>query len=145
MNKQLNSWFAMYNNYFETNDLLTDKQYAYLKGKSTTIVAENIVDSIITSIEDRYKYVEIFCDLTKAFDVSKIYWYKNEICMVLLESEHNTAYYNFCTSTMKQIPIWYKFKLGSIQSEVIRMLYVHCPFLFPTWYCDRRTLYTFTR
>ncbi|KAI5641077.1 ENTH domain-containing protein [Phthorimaea operculella] len=46
-----------------------DRQYAYRKGKSTTTAAHQVTDSILTSIDDRYKTAGIFCDLTKAFDV----------------------------------------------------------------------------
>lgn len=56
-------------NHFETNDLLTDRQYAYRKDKSTTAAAHQITDTILTCIDDKYKTAGIFCDLTKAFDV----------------------------------------------------------------------------
>ncbi|KAI5635039.1 reverse transcriptase (RNA-dependent DNA polymerase) domain-containing protein [Phthorimaea operculella] len=55
--------------HLEHNDLLSDKQYAYRKSRSTNTAAHQVIDSIITSIDDKYKTAGIFCDLTKAFDV----------------------------------------------------------------------------
>jgi hypothetical protein len=51
------------------NDLVTDRQFAYRKSKSTTSAAYDMINSITTGLDDKYKIAGIFCDLSKAFDV----------------------------------------------------------------------------
>ncbi|KAJ2937119.1 hypothetical protein O0L34_g19287 [Tuta absoluta] len=58
--------------HLEQNDLLSEKQFAYRKNRLTNTAAHQVIDSIITSIDDKYKTAGIFCDLTKAFDVIQV-------------------------------------------------------------------------
>lgn len=62
----LSSYLMMH---LESNELLTENQYAYRQAKSTTMAANKIIDCIITGLDERYKIAGILCDLSKAFDV----------------------------------------------------------------------------
>lgn len=53
----------------ETSDTLSGTQYAYRKVKTNTDAPKNIVNPVITNIEDRYKTDNIFCCLTETIYV----------------------------------------------------------------------------
>lgn len=55
-------------NHMETNNLLTDVQYAYRKGRSTTSAALQLINEIIQTLDSKLKVAAIFLDLSKAFD-----------------------------------------------------------------------------
>lgn len=54
--------------YFETNNLFYDRQYGFRKGHSTELAVLDLMDTIYWSIETAKVPINIFIDLTKAFD-----------------------------------------------------------------------------
>jgi hypothetical protein len=55
--------------HLETNNLLTDRQFAYRKNRCTTTAAYQIYDCVTTALDAKHKAAGVFCDLSKAFDV----------------------------------------------------------------------------
>lgn len=61
----------MYNQlsrYFDSHNLLSDCQYGFRPGKSTTSAIMNIVDHSLEAFENRESVSLVLCDLSKAFD-----------------------------------------------------------------------------
>lgn len=56
------------NTFFEGNKLITDSQFGFRAGRSTTMAVSSIVDSIINAFENRESVSALLFDLTKAFD-----------------------------------------------------------------------------
>jgi len=56
------------NNYFETNNLLSDSQFGFRHGKSTTSAVLTIVNHSLEAFEKRESVSLVLCDLSKAFD-----------------------------------------------------------------------------
>lgn len=55
-------------NFFEKHNLLSENQFGFRAGKSTTDAVASLVDAIVGSVEDREYALGIFLDLSKAFD-----------------------------------------------------------------------------
>jgi hypothetical protein len=61
----------MYNrllNYFDQNDLLTDKQFGFREQKTTCMAITRLVDQISTKLDSGKVTIGVFIDLSKAFD-----------------------------------------------------------------------------
>ncbi|XP_073954845.1 uncharacterized protein [Choristoneura fumiferana] len=56
--------------YLTSINALSDSQYAYRCGRSTTDLAREIVSRITNALEDRQQVAVLCCDLSKAFDVA---------------------------------------------------------------------------
>lgn len=52
------------------NESLSDRQYAYRSGKSTTSAAREVIRRILEAKEQKQQVAVLFCDLSKAFDVA---------------------------------------------------------------------------
>jgi hypothetical protein len=68
--------------YFLANSLFSDKQYGFIKGRSTCLQPLKVVDDWVKSLEDGGQIDVIYTDFEKAFDkvphqrlVSKLYTY----------------------------------------------------------------------
>ena len=55
-------------NYFETNFLLTDKQFGFRKGLSPEIAIHGVVDNLYRVLDERKLGLGVFLDIRKAFD-----------------------------------------------------------------------------
>lgn len=55
--------------YFKSNALLSSQQYAYQRGKSTTLATRHLVKTVLDSLEERKQTALILCDLSRAFDL----------------------------------------------------------------------------
>jgi hypothetical protein len=55
--------------YLESHNLLNANQFGYRKARSTEQALFKMVDHILNHINERYKVMGIFCDLSKAFDI----------------------------------------------------------------------------
>lgn len=56
--------------FLTSTNSLSDRQYAYRKGRSTTDVARELVRRVMEAREHRQHVAVIMCDLSKAFDVA---------------------------------------------------------------------------
>lgn len=56
--------------YLASTGLLSDRQYAYRAGRSTTDVVRQLVRQAVEAREDHHQVAVIMCDLSKAFDVA---------------------------------------------------------------------------
>lgn len=54
---------------FEHNNLLTDSQHGFRKGRSTTTALISLVDEITEAFENKESVQLIRCDLSKHFDL----------------------------------------------------------------------------
>lgn len=54
--------------FFENNNLLTNSQFGFREGRSTTRAVLEVVESTLTAFENRESTTLVLCDLTKAFD-----------------------------------------------------------------------------
>lgn len=59
---------AQVSNYFESNNFLSDCQYGFRAGKSTTMAVSKIVDTLHMAFEKKESSSMLLFDLTKAFD-----------------------------------------------------------------------------
>lgn len=55
--------------FLNTSEELSDRQYAYRAGRSTTMLAREVIRRISFAREARSEVAVLFCDLSKAFDV----------------------------------------------------------------------------
>lgn len=56
--------------FLTSTEALSDRQYAYREGRSTTMLAREVVTRILQAREHRREVAVLFCDLSKAFDVA---------------------------------------------------------------------------
>ena len=54
--------------FLETNKLLSDTQFAYLKGTSTETALHNIIDTLLINMDKGNISAACMLDLTKGFD-----------------------------------------------------------------------------
>jgi hypothetical protein len=54
--------------YLTTNNLLTNSQYGFIKGKCTEDAVAHFINTISQTLDERKSAAGIFCDLSKAFD-----------------------------------------------------------------------------
>lgn len=59
-------------NYLEVNDLLAQNQYGFRRHRSTDAAVHELINSIVTSLDEGTKSLTIFLDLAKAFDTVSI-------------------------------------------------------------------------
>ena len=55
-------------NHLEQNNILSDNQYAYRKGRSTELALARFTRDIIKSFDDGKLTIAVFLDLSRAFD-----------------------------------------------------------------------------
>ena len=55
-------------NHLENNNILSDKQYAYRKGRGTELATTKFVKDILNNFDNNKYTLSVFLDLTKAFD-----------------------------------------------------------------------------
>ena len=60
--------FNQTNDYFTMNNLFYDKQYGFLKNHSTELAALNVVDNIITNMENGNALFSVYLALPKEFN-----------------------------------------------------------------------------
>lgn len=56
--------------YLSSTSALSDRQYAYRAGRSTTALAREVTRRIVGAREQKLQVAVLFCDLSKAFDVA---------------------------------------------------------------------------
>lgn len=59
-------------NYLEHNNILSDRQYGFRNGKSTSDAVHDLTNHIVTNMDKGKKFLAIFLDLAKAFDTLSI-------------------------------------------------------------------------
>ena len=59
--------------HFITNELLSNKQYGFIKGRSTVLQLLRILDDWTTQTNQGYQVDVIYTDFQKAFDLSLIH------------------------------------------------------------------------
>ena len=65
--------------HLENNNLLTNAQYAYRKGRGTDLSTIKFVNDIIRNFDDKKYTLSVFLDLTKAFDCVKRHILKTKL------------------------------------------------------------------
>lgn len=58
--------------YLESNNILSSSQYGFRSGKSTSQAVYELVNSVISNLDDSKKCITVFLDLAKAFDTVSI-------------------------------------------------------------------------
>ena len=54
--------------FINKNNLLSDSQYGFRRGRSTSMALINLIEEITTSLDNKKSTIGVFIDLKKAFD-----------------------------------------------------------------------------
>jgi hypothetical protein len=143
--------------YFATNDLFYHSQYGFRQKHSTELAALEIVDRIVCAMDKNEIPLNIFLDLSKAFDtldhqilISKLRYYglyEKSLCLLqnYLSNRKQYVVLGDCHSDL--LPITTGVPQGSILGPLLFIIYLNdlvkaCNVFVPIIYADDTALFT---
>ena len=149
--------FTQLSSYFNENKLIFDNPYGFRPKHSTEYAALELVDRIITQMDKKETPINIFLDLSKAFDtidhtilLAKLRYYGiHDTALLLLKSYLNNRkqYVEFEDTKSEILPITVGVPQGSILGPLLFIIYINdfsqasSVFKF-TMYADDTTLFS---
>lgn len=98
------------------NNFISNRQYGFLKNRSTTSAAVSLLNSIIHSLNEKFKTACLFLDLSKAFDRMKYSTLNHILYSYGIRGLALTLIMSFLTNRTQSV------KLGSLLSDVLSVL-----------------------
>ena len=127
--------FTQLSTYFNENKLIFDNQYGFRPKHSTEYAALELVDRIITQMDKKEVPINIFLDLSKAFDtidhtvlLAKLRYYGiHDTALLLLKSYLNNRkqYVEFEDTKSEILPITIGVPHGSILGPLLFIIYIN--------------------
>ena len=121
--------------YFTDNNLFYTYQYGFRKKHSTEYAALQLIDQVMTNIENRKRYISIFMDLSKAFDcidhtilLQKLSYYGMKPCAVQLIKSYlsnRQQYVQFKNTKSSCGDIKIGVPQGSILGPLLFLIYIN--------------------